>query len=65
MRRNLLAGLMIVLAVVFAVISLGPLSNLWSDYKDSTTGTYLLLGLPFLALSIASAIAAIGVLRRR
>lgn len=33
-------------------VSLGPLHNLWSDYQDSPTITYLVLGLPPLALGI-------------
>jgi hypothetical protein len=40
------------------------LQNLWADYQDSTTSTYLLFGLPLLALSLAALVSAIAVLRK-
>jgi hypothetical protein len=62
--KYLLATLLFLIAAASAVISLGPLHNLWADYRDSPVGTYLVLGLPFLALAIAAAVAGVRVLRR-
>jgi hypothetical protein len=45
-----IAGLA-VLALLFGLIAYGPLSNLWG-YQDSSTGTYLLFGLPPLFVSV-------------
>jgi hypothetical protein len=63
--RYLLAGLLVVLAAAAGFLALGPLSNLWADYQDSPTSTYLLFGLPFVALSLAALAAAAFVLRKR
>jgi hypothetical protein len=62
--RYVKAAALGVLAALCALVAYGPLSNLWSDYRDSPTSTYLLLGLPPLAVSVASLIAAIRVLRK-
>ena len=61
----LLVGVLLVAAIAFGLLSYGALSNLWADYQDSTTGTYLEVGLPWLALAFVSAAAAIIVLRKR
>jgi hypothetical protein len=63
--RMLLAGGLIVAAIGAGLLSYGALSNLWADYQDSTTGTYLEVGLPWLALAFSFAVAAIVVLRKR
>jgi hypothetical protein len=61
----------IALAVVLAVVGVyagwfayGVLQYLWADYKDSPTSTYLLFGLPPLALCIAALISAAILIRR-
>jgi hypothetical protein len=46
------AGLLLVLGVLFAVGSWGPLHNLVSDYQDSPTWVYWLYGGPLLALAL-------------
>ena len=62
--RVLLAFFLGALAVAAGLLAWGVLSNLWSDYQDSPTSTYLLIGLPLLAFSVAAAISAIAALRR-
>ncbi len=56
-------GALAALAAIFAFLTYGPLSNLWG-YQDSSTGTYLLYGLPPLVLSLL-ALAVIAVVARR
>jgi hypothetical protein len=51
--RILLAIALVCVGVVSGMFALGALSNLWSGYKDSSTWTYLQIGLPCLALSLA------------
>jgi hypothetical protein len=58
-----IAGLA-VLASLFGLIAYGPLHNLWG-YQDSSTGTYLLFGLPPLFVSVASIVAMVVLLIRR
>jgi hypothetical protein len=41
------------------------LQNLWADYQDSSTSTYLMFGLPLLAFSVAALVGAVAVLLRR
>ena len=48
-----------VAALLSAVISWGPLHNLFEDYKDSPDAVYLILGLPFLVLSAALLVVAV------
>jgi hypothetical protein len=62
--RVLVAIALIVVGAVAALIAWGALSNLWADYQDSPTSTYLLIGLPSLAFSVAALISAITVLLR-
>ena len=52
------------LALLSGLVAYGPLSNLWG-YQDSSTGTYLLFGLPFLFVSLASLIAIAVIAVRR
>ena len=53
------------LGVALVVGSLGPLSNLFSQYRDSQVSTYLVLGLPLLAAGIFCLIVAGRELTRR
>jgi purine-cytosine permease-like protein len=62
--RFALAFLLVLLAVVSAVVAWGPLHNLWADYKDSPDSTYLLFGLPFVAIAVACLAAAVIIVRR-
>ena len=62
--RHLLAGVLVVLAVAAGYFAWGVLSNLWADYQDSATSTYLMFGLPFLAVSLAALAGAAFVLRK-
>jgi hypothetical protein len=62
--RYVKAAALVALAAGCAVIAYGPLQNLWSDYQDSPTSTYLQYGLPPLAVSIAALAAAVLVLRK-
>jgi uncharacterized membrane protein YjjB (DUF3815 family) len=63
--RHVRIALLVFFAVAFGVIAYGPLSNLWSDYRDSPISTYLLAGLPPLALAVCSLMGAILALRRQ
>jgi hypothetical protein len=62
--RHVKAATLLVVAAGCAFVAYGPLQNLWSDYRDSPTSTYLLFGLPPLAVSIAALVAAIRALRK-
>ncbi len=62
--RVILAAALVAVAAVSAWIGGGPLHNLFADYQDSTTGTYLLFGLPFVLVSLACLVAAGFALRR-
>jgi uncharacterized membrane protein len=42
------------LAVLAGMLAWGSLSNLWSDYQDSSTSTYLLIGIPSLLVALAA-----------
>jgi hypothetical protein len=54
-----------ILGVALVVVSLGPLSNLFSQYQDSQVSTYLVLGLPPFALGMFCLIVAGRELTRR
>ena len=62
--RFLLATVLIAVALLSGALAYGALSNLWADYQDSQPSTYLLLGLPPLALGVAAAAGAVMLLRR-
>jgi hypothetical protein len=47
-----------------AIVAAGALQNLVADYQDSPVSTYLLIGLPALALAVAAFVAAWQLLRR-
>ncbi len=63
--RFLLAAFLFTVAVVTGLVAYGALQNLWADYQDSPTSTYLLIGLPLLAFSVAALVSAVAVLVRR
>jgi hypothetical protein len=56
---------LIVFASVAALLALGALSNLWSDYQDSPTSTYLGIGVPALVAAVVAVIAAVRIWRDR
>jgi hypothetical protein len=47
------ATLLVLVGCVALVLAWGPLQNLFG-YRDSPIGTYLLFGLPFLAIAAAA-----------
>ena len=56
---------LVLIAVVAALLSWGALSNLWADYQDSPTSTYLLVGIPPLLIALAAAVGAVRLWQRR
>jgi hypothetical protein len=62
--RGALALLLGVTGLVSLYVAWGPLSNLWADYKDSPDSTYLIFGLPFLAVALFCFASAVFMLRR-
>jgi hypothetical protein len=60
--RIILAIGLLFVAVGFLLLALGPLSNLWG-YKDSPISTYLMFGLPPLALCLAALVGAVLLIR--
>jgi hypothetical protein len=56
---------LIVLAAGAGMAAIGALSNLWADYQDSPTSTYLMIGLPALAVCAAALFAAVQIWRGR
>jgi hypothetical protein len=62
--RIVLAIGLLAVGVVAGMAAYGALSNLWADYQDSPTSTYLLFGLPALGLCIAALVSA-AILARR
>jgi len=53
-----------VVAVFAGLLAWGSLENLWSDYKDSETSTYLLIGVPALLVAIGALYGAVQIARR-
>jgi len=62
--RFLLSAFLAGLGVATGLLAFGALSNLWADYQDSSTSTYLLIGIPLLAFSVAAFVSAVTALRR-
>jgi hypothetical protein len=56
---------LLVFAAALGLLALGALSNLWSDYQDSPTSTYLLIGVPALLAAVVAAVAAARIWRDR
>jgi hypothetical protein len=52
--RWLATALLLGLAVLAGMLAFGSLQNLWSDYRDSSTPTYLLIGVPSLLVALAA-----------
>jgi len=63
--RALALVILAVVGVVSALAAYGALHNLWADYQDSTTWTYLSIGLPLLALALWCAWAGARIYRDR
>ena len=61
--RTVAAILLALAGCVALVLAWGPLQNLFG-YRDSSIGTYLLFGLPFLAVAAAAFIAAWRIVTR-
>jgi len=55
---------LVALGAYAGFLAYGVLQNLWADYQDSTTSTYLMFGLPLLAFSVAALVSAVMVLRK-
>jgi hypothetical protein len=54
----------ILLGAILIAVSWGPLHNLFEEYQDSPTSTYLILGLPPLLIGAACVLAGLwGVVR--
>jgi hypothetical protein len=64
MRRVVLGGLLIAVAAISGVAAFGALENLFADYQDSPSSTYLMIGLPCLALCVAALVSLVGLWRR-
>ena len=60
----ILATALLLVGAVSGMLAYGALSNLWADYKDSATSTYLEVGLPALAVCIAALVGAALLVRR-
>jgi len=58
LRRAALAVILVTVAGVAGYASWGVLQNLFADYREGATSTYLLLGLPLGAVSIGCLAAA-------
>jgi hypothetical protein len=52
--RLVAAAFLVVVALVAGAFAWGALQNLFASYKDSPIATYLLIGLPWLALCLAA-----------
>ena len=63
--RALGVAVLLVAAAGAGMLSWGALSNLWADYQDSETSTYLAIGLTALAGCLAALVAAARVWRNR
>ena len=61
--RYVAAALLAVVALVAGTFAWGALQNLFSSYKDSSIATYLLVGLPWLAVCLAALYGAARLLR--
>ncbi|MBK5232055.1 MAG: hypothetical protein JJE13_03610 [Thermoleophilia bacterium] len=54
---------LLVVSVALFVFSWGALSNLFSEYQDSPSGTYVAIGGLFVVLALGSAVCGIALLR--
>ncbi|HYH58737.1 MAG TPA: hypothetical protein VD790_05910 [Thermoleophilaceae bacterium] len=60
----LLAVALLASSVFAGLLAYGALSNLWADYQDSPTSTYLAIGLPALMGAVVLLAAAVQAVRR-
>jgi hypothetical protein len=63
--RVVAVAYLIAFAIGAGILALGALSNLWADYRDSETRTYLEIGLPALVACVAALVAAARIWRDR
>jgi hypothetical protein len=63
--RLLACALLVALAAGAGMLAVGALSNLWADYRDSPVSTYLIVGLPALAVCALALAAAVLIWRGR
>jgi hypothetical protein len=63
--RALALVILAVVGVASALMAYGALRNLWADYQDSTTWTYLSIGLPLVALALWCGRAGLRIYRDR
>jgi hypothetical protein len=61
--RYLAVVYLIIVAVAAGMLAIGALSNLWAEYQDSETRTYLVIGLPALGVCVAALFAAVQIWR--
>lgn len=61
--RWLATLVLLALGFVAGMLAWGSLSNLWSDYQDSSTSTYLFIGIPSLLVALAALYSAARVRR--
>ena len=52
--RFIWTAALVLLAGAAGMLAWGSLQNLWSDYRDSETSTYLLYGIPSLLIALAA-----------
>ena len=52
--RVLATAVLLALAAVAGLLAWGSLQNLWEEQPDSEAGTYLLIGIPSLAVTVAA-----------
>jgi succinate dehydrogenase hydrophobic anchor subunit len=52
--RFLWTAVLLLVAGVAGMLAWGSLENLWSDYRDSETSTYLLIGIPSVLVALTA-----------
>ncbi len=62
--RVVFAAALIVIALSAALLSWGPLKNVFAGYQDSPFWVYLLFGVPWPALACVATAGAVLLLRR-
>jgi hypothetical protein len=62
--RVVVAAALVLVAGFAALSAYGALQNLWADYQDSETSTYLVVGVPLLVVSVAALYCAVRLIRR-
>jgi hypothetical protein len=54
---------LLIVAAGSGLVGFGAISNLWADYQDSPTSTYLLIGIPGVVLCVTTLWAAVTIIR--